>query len=294
MEIKIMNNNTISTPYIVFTEDAYYKMTSFYSAKISETKEFMFVGTVEKHIKNKIKTYIITDILLIPQESNSGAYCETDDEKYPAWLHENFPKVEDKLKVRLNGHSHVNMGVSPSGVDDNNIEKMMQYVDDFFIQLIINRNHNIMINLWDKETGLIYDNCPYFVTIKEAILKFEDSLTKTPTIVKLPNLNIKDFEATDDPYIFKNKYIFVDLLKNKTSLVTDKLIFTDSSKLTPRVTPEEKTEIEKDFKDKLKNNYNYSSLIRFYPSEEEGPDEIYATPYYYGKPKSKTKKGGKK
>lgn len=290
MEIKAMPNNNKSTPKIIFSEQAYYDMVSFYTAKITDNKEFMFIGVVDK-LKNNV--YHITDIKLIPQTANSGAFCETDDDAYPAWLHETFPNVKDKLKVRLNGHSHVNMAVEPSGVDNQNIERMMQYVDDYFIQLIINRRQEIKINLWDKESGLIFNTCAYFIQIGEALLKIPSSNTAIPELVKLPELKLEDFKPTIYPNIYSNGTVVIDLLSNKTSILTEKLEYKPGMKISVLTTDTDAKEIEAQFTKLLKQpkyvtpTYQQSSLYDDYYDE---------APYYYEgfRHRNPQPKGGKK
>lgn len=263
MEVKLMNNSKI-TPKVIFNENAYYDMLSFFTAKVTNSKEFMFIGTVEK-LKDNI--YWITSTQLIPQEANSGAFCETDDDRYPGWLHDHFPTVELKNKVRLNGHSHVNMAVEPSGTDNQNIEKMMQYVDDFFIQLIINKRQEIKINLWDKETGLIFNTCPYYVQIGEAIVKFENSNTSIPKLIKLPELKLEDFKPTPEKNTFSNGTVTINLINNITTISTDKLYYTPGQKLIALTTEPEIKQIEEQFKVLLKtpkyNNLTYNNDLDY-------------------------------
>lgn len=292
MEIKLMNNSNL-TPYITFSELAYYRMLRLFKADVATSKEFMFIGTVEKPNPN---TYFITNISLIPQEANSGAFCETDDDRYPVWLHENFPTVEQKKTVRLNGHSHVNMAVEPSGVDNSNIEKMMQYVDDFFIQLIINRKQEIKINLWDKQNGIIFNNCEYYLQIGDAVVKFENSKSTTPSIYLLPELKLENFEKTESPYVFKHDSIYVDLLNNSTSIKTPYLIYLPGKPIMANVPLNELRIVNDEFKNLLKQNKPTlaSSYYGFLCEEVNG-----AYDYDYGwKPKppkqEAKKKGGKK
>lgn len=292
MEIKLMSNSNL-TPYITFSELAYYKMLRLFKADVAASKEFMFIGTVEKPNPN---TYFITDIALIPQEANSGAFCETDDDRYPAWLHENYPTIEQKKTVRLNGHSHVNMAVEPSGVDNSNIEKMMQYVDDFFIQLIINRKQEIKINLWDKQNGIIFNNCEYYLQISTAIVKFENSKSTVPSIYLLPELKLENFEKTESPYIFKHGSIYVDLLNNSTSIKTSLLDYTPGKPIKANVPLSDLKFINKEFKDLLKQN-NFALNNSYYASiyNDLGDDYEYAYDWKPKPPKQETKKkGGKK
>ena len=166
----------------------------------------------------------------------------------------------------------------------------MQYVDDFFIQLIVNRRQEVKINLWDKENGLIFNSCPYYITLGGALLKISNSNTAIPELVKLPELKLEDFKPTNHPNIYSNGTVVIDLLSNKTSILTEKLEYKPGMKISVLTTDVDVKEIETQFFKLLKQPkpvYNQSSLYDDYYDEE---------PYYYGafKYKNSQPKGGKK
>ncbi len=98
--------------------------------------------------------FTIEDILVYPQLV-SPAYVEADEKKYFEYAEQLTD--EQWNKKRFNGHSHVKMGVSPSGTDmafRENITNNMKS-GEFFIFEIVNklgaRNYQIFI----KECGVV-------------------------------------------------------------------------------------------------------------------------------------------
>lgn len=101
----------------------------------------------------------ITDILVYPQIV-SGATVETDQSKYQMWLMD--PDVhsdEEFSHIRMQGHSHVNMSTSPSCVDLNNQDRMLQIFgeEDFFIFLIWNKREEHTCRLYDMKNNVMYN-----------------------------------------------------------------------------------------------------------------------------------------
>jgi len=94
--------------------------------------------------------FLIKDVALLKQEVHS-----TTTEITPEGLLEFWSKTapEEQLKIKLWGHSHVNMGVSPSGQDND----QMEYFKDgnpWFIRLITNKKREYHIDIYDYSNGL--------------------------------------------------------------------------------------------------------------------------------------------
>lgn len=100
--------------------------------------------------------YCISDILCYPQKA-AACTVESDDDKYPDWLN----TLDDNTinKLRFQGHSHVNMGVTPSGTDTANWDMFTGMIsnDGFYIFCIANKSYNISWWIYDKATNLIYE-----------------------------------------------------------------------------------------------------------------------------------------
>lgn len=107
-------------------------------------------------------SFLIEDILVPPHEA-SAATVVSDQEEYEKWL-EDLP-IEVFLKNRFHGHSHVNMGVTPSGVDMgyrknmiNNFSTSPQEDEDqFYIFLICNKRREISGQVFDLTNNALYE-----------------------------------------------------------------------------------------------------------------------------------------
>ena len=114
--------------------------------------EVAWHGTVERDGD----TFYITDIMVYPQEV-TGATVNTDQEKYTQWLYE----FDDETfnSIRFQGHSHVNMAVSPSSTDLNHQESILTQLsgEDFYIFLIINKKMQMFLRVFDLASNTIYE-----------------------------------------------------------------------------------------------------------------------------------------
>lgn len=134
-----------------FSEKAYYKM---YALVNGIDKEIAWDGIVERD-PEKPHVFYITDIIVYPQIV-AAATVETDDEKYIEWMN----SLDDDTfnKRRFNGHSHVNMGVTPSSTDMTYREQSLKNVDDFFIYGIFNKKGDFHFEVYDIENNIVYEN----------------------------------------------------------------------------------------------------------------------------------------
>lgn len=130
------------------TELAWKKIT----ALVDEcSKEIAWHGTVHKD-RN---TYTIEDIIVFPQ-TVTGATVTTDETEYSMWLAQQTDEVFNHL--RFHGHSHVNMGVSPSGTDLTYQSDMLKNVKDFYIYAIFNKKGANWCVIYDVEDNIVYED----------------------------------------------------------------------------------------------------------------------------------------
>lgn len=138
----------IEKPQIYITLEAYTKMRLLVNKLDTEVGWY---GLVEKHSTEK--KYVIKDILVYPQQV-SGATCTQDeDEMFNFEMSLTDEQVNQK---RFQGHSHVNMGVSPSGVDETFYEELLTQVTDYFIVMITNKKEENHIRFYDVEDNIMY------------------------------------------------------------------------------------------------------------------------------------------
>lgn len=126
--------------------------------------------------------YIIDDIVVYPQEV-TGATVEMDTEKYAMWLMEN-DEDERFNNIHMQGHSHVNMGVTPSSVDLNHQEEILNMLgdDDFYIFMIWNKSLLSNTKVYDLKKNILFENADVSVTYEpDEIDEFVDEAKKMVT-----------------------------------------------------------------------------------------------------------------
>ena len=62
---------------------------------------------------------------------------------------------QDNTK-RFHGHSHVNMGVTPSGVDESFYQDILTQVNDYFIICITNKSNQYTVRFYDVQNNILY------------------------------------------------------------------------------------------------------------------------------------------
>lgn len=98
-------------------------------------------------------TYVIEDIIVYPQ-TVTGVTCEQDEDKM--FEFEMSLTTEQVNHKRFQGHSHVNMGVTPSGVDEQFYQDLLKHVTDYFIITVTNKAGNYHTRFYDIENNILY------------------------------------------------------------------------------------------------------------------------------------------
>lgn len=164
-------------PRITITDEAWQKMTTLVQKCDLEVG---FHGVVEKNGNN----YLITDILVYPQKV-SAATVTTDETELCKW--QLTIPTETYNKIRMQGHSHVNMAVSPSGTDHQTYQKILEILgkDDFYLFLIINKRGNIWMQFFDMKQNVLFENkdleLERYNTIADVWVDQQLKLIKKPT-----------------------------------------------------------------------------------------------------------------
>lgn len=154
--VKKSLTTTISEKAVVtFSPDAWVKMTTLVKSYDSEVE---WHGTVRRTDKNK---WSIDDILVFPHVV-AAATVTSDQKEYEAWL--NTLDDDTFNSLRYHGHSHVNMGVTPSGVDMKYREDVVSTlqspgdgVDSFYIFLILNKKGEWSGEIYDLTNNILYE-----------------------------------------------------------------------------------------------------------------------------------------
>lgn len=195
----------VPDPVICITTDAYAKMQTL----VNETDtEIGWYGTVEK-IEGLNETYLIKDILVYPQ-TVTGATCEQDDDRI--FEFEMELTTEQVNEKRFHGHSHVNMGVTPSGVDESFYQDLLTQINDYLIVLVINKKGDYTLRFYDVEHNLMYSDLQLNVILnsgEQVMLWYNNNIeTKlkkpTPVQTALPitttTTKTKKSKKTSNPY----------------------------------------------------------------------------------------------
>jgi hypothetical protein len=170
---------------IFFTLKAWYKMTALIDYYAHEVA---WHGVVEKHDNY----YLVTDILVYPQTA-SAAYVESDDDEYITWQ----LNIDDTIinKVRLQGHSHVNMSVNPSGTDTQLYNTLLQglHDDGWYIFMIMNKRNETFFEIHDVANNVVYEKADIDIavlldnkTTSPEWLTAQDKLVAKPKVVTYP------------------------------------------------------------------------------------------------------------
>lgn len=140
---------------VYFSAEAWAKMTML----IKEfDKEVAWHGVARRTEDESLDEYVIDDIVVYPQEV-TGATVEMDTEKYALWIQEN---IEDERfnHIYMQGHSHVNMGTSPSSVDLNHQEEILGMLgdNDFYIFMIWNKSFASTNKIYDLKKNVMFED----------------------------------------------------------------------------------------------------------------------------------------
>lgn len=138
---------------LTFTENAWWKMQLLID-KFSD--EVAWHGIAARDGDENDDKYVIYDIVVYPQEVGA-ATVDTDQTKYQDWLY----GLDDYQfnNLRMQGHSHVNMGVTPSPVDEAHQDAILSQLSDdmFYIFLIWNKKNDRNIRIYDLKKNTLFE-----------------------------------------------------------------------------------------------------------------------------------------
>ena len=147
-------------------------------------KEVAWHGVAKRSEDEEKDEYIIEDIVVYPQEV-SGATVEMDTEKYATWLMEN-DEDERFHNIHMQGHSHVNMPTSPSSVDLNHQEEILNMLgdDDFYIFMIWNKSFISTNKIYDLKKNTLFENSDITVKMVGQNEGLDEFLNSAKSMVK--------------------------------------------------------------------------------------------------------------
>jgi hypothetical protein len=152
-----------SVPYILIQPQALHKMFQYVSGC---SDEIGWMGTAYREGRE----IIIDNVFLFDQEVHATTTEITPDglSDFAMELMQQPDGVDIWNNLKMWGHSHVNMGITPSGQDDKQMETFKEGGHDWFIRLIANKKGELKIDLYDYATGVIYLDLPWEALESEA------------------------------------------------------------------------------------------------------------------------------
>lgn len=164
---------------IFFSEVAWSKMISLI---FTCDKEIAWHGLAKRGEDETKDEYYIYDLIIYPQEV-TGSTVTTDQEKYQTWLY-NRPD-EEFNDIRMQGHSHVNMGTTPSSVDTTFYDRILEQLsgDMFYIFMIWNKRGEKTIKVYDMKKNILFDTKDCEVRISDEGLGIKSFLKSAGEMV---------------------------------------------------------------------------------------------------------------
>lgn len=150
----------LTEPTVYITTEAYVKMRKLVDGV---STEIGWYGTVTK-CPGLDNVFVIEDILVYPQ-TVTGVTCEQDDDKMFGF--EMSLTTDQVNHKRFQGHSHVNMGVTPSGVDEQFYQDLLTQVTDYFIITVTNKNKAYTTRFYDIANNILYSDVPIKILLDD-------------------------------------------------------------------------------------------------------------------------------
>lgn len=144
-------NKDVPKPVVQIMPEAYLKMLTLVD---SLKTEVAWHGTVIR----QENVFTILDILVYPQVVSSVTASSLPvAAEYDHWLMTQPDEIFNL--IRFQGHSHVNMGTSPSGTDEQFYNAILQTLrkGDYYIFAIMNKRSDINIWIYDYKENMIYE-----------------------------------------------------------------------------------------------------------------------------------------
>jgi len=149
-----LTDNTVEKPTLMIVAEVYTKM---YELVKQSDIELQWHMLVERDIKTN--NYLIYDIMLFPQ-INSGVSTTTDEKAFAEWQMNLIKDPEFPIEdLRGHGHSHVNMNVYSSGIDDAYQRDLITKVEDgdYYIFLVLNKRMEMFALIYDFRQQILFE-----------------------------------------------------------------------------------------------------------------------------------------
>lgn len=181
---------------LCFTETAWIKMATL----VSEfDKEVAWHGVAKRGDDKSKNEYIVSDIMVYPQEV-TGSTVNTDQTKYQNWL---YSFDDDTFNnIRFQGHSHVNMGTTPSAVDLTHQNSILEQLNDdmFYIFIIINKKHDKTIKIYDLAKNMLFETKDVTIQFIDDGLGLREFISEAKSMVTEKTYSYKPYNNYGNNY----------------------------------------------------------------------------------------------
>lgn len=152
-------------------------------------------------------TFVVDDILVYPQ-TVSGATVDFDPPAVAKWKMEHYDD-ERTHRMYLHGHSHVNMGTSPSPTDKEHQREILDMLngDQFYIFTIMNKRGERYLVIYDMLTNTMYEQADIKVTVLKSPTGIFQFISDAKELVKNETPKTQTYPTYQGyPYYRGNSY----------------------------------------------------------------------------------------
>lgn len=220
---------------------AWLKTSTLVSAFDTEVQWHGMVSRISENI------FRIEDLVFFPQKV-TAVTVDTDEEEYSKWI-----LTVERERMRMHGHSHVRMGVTPSGTDMNYRKSIVssspipnEGEDFFYIFMIVNKDWKISAEIYDIQNNIVYEtqdiqvligiedglNMPQFVADAKSLVNIPKKPSTPPsfTYIDLTKNNSKETKKKVENQPKKEKKKEEDILENYDYDLWDNLLELEDAK----------------------------------------------------------------
>jgi hypothetical protein len=148
----------------------------------NHSEEIGFFGLVDERPNN---TFFIREIFYPKHQLVTAGTCEISPEgetQIVTWLCDHN-RTEDLGKLRLWGHSHHNMGVSPSGQDETQALERMKQNQAHLIRVIVNKSGMMDVSFFDFTRLIRFDHIKWSTEYQESDVVMNEKLSMITTLL---------------------------------------------------------------------------------------------------------------
>ena len=178
---------------VIFSAIAYSKLICMV---MHDNREVAVHGSVNRCIAQDPANagFYVDDIYIYPQEVTTATVEASD--AYGYWVARQPDDIFNRM--RFQAHSHVSMGVTPSGVDQTFYQKLMVEVQDFYIFLIINKRMEVWCEIYDIENNVLYETADVTTNVAFSDVVGDDSCGFTKTLKELVVSKVYTYPAATE------------------------------------------------------------------------------------------------